>query len=144
MNNNITFSPVFAICSTNLTFISVDYTLSYTSDQCQSIQITKCPGYHQRLVAITDGICMFKEKHHKPRLHTINITMGAFAIGMKFQDFKSLESQVEHFERKTLLNYQKSDCRKIKAAAAIYPGRKCKEDLVYAEIKLCCHHGGKN
>ena len=32
---------------------------------------------------------------------------------------------------------------KIKAAAVRYPGREFKEELVYAELKYCCHHGGK-
>ena len=75
--------------------------------------------------------------------YTTNSTMAAFEVGMKFDDFKSLESQVDQFEKENFVKLSKSDCRKIKAAATRYPGREFKEDLVYAELKLCCHHGGK-
>ena len=50
---------------------------------------------------------------------------------------------MENFDKENFVKLSKGDCRKIKAAAARYPGRECKEDLVY-ELKLCCHHGGKN
>ena len=46
------------------------------------------------------------------------------------------ESRLVDNKKLILLNYQK-------VIAVRYPGRECKEDLVYVELKLCCHHGGK-
>ena len=75
---------------------------------------------------------------------TTNIIMDAFDVGMKFDDFKKMGGQVEQFEKENFVKLSKSDYRKMKAAATRYPRRKCKEQLVYAELKVCCHHGGKN
>ena len=68
----------------------------------------------------------------------------AFYVGKTFSDYKTPESEVQRFENENFVNLSKSDCRKIKATAARYPGREFKEDLVYAKLKYCCHHGGKN
>ena len=69
--------------------------------------------------------------------------MSSFDVGVKYTDFKSLEAEIEQFEKENFVKLSKSDCRKIKAARSKYPSRQFKEELVYAELKLCCHHGGK-
>ena len=68
----------------------------------------------------------------------------AFYVGKTFSDYKALESEVQGFKSENFVKLSKSECRKIKAAAARYPRREFKADLVYAELKYCCHHGGKN
>ena len=67
-----------------------------------------------------------------------------FTVGKTFSDYQTLEREVEKFEKENFVKLCKNDSRKIKAAAVRYPGREFKEELVYAELKYCCHHGGKS
>ena len=67
-----------------------------------------------------------------------------FTVGKTFSDYQTLEREVEKFEKESFVKLCKNDSRKIKAAAVRYPGREFKEELVYAELKYCCHHGGKS
>ena len=69
-------------------------------------------------------------------------TAITFTVGKRFPDFKSLETEIEKLELKNFVKLSKSDCRKVKSARSKYPSRQFKEELVYAELKLCCHHGG--
>ena len=67
-----------------------------------------------------------------------------FTVGKTFSDYQTLEREVEKFEKENFVKLCKNDSRKIKAAAVRYPGREFTEELVYAELKYCCHHGGKS
>ena len=57
---------------------------------------------------------------------------------------QTLEREVEKFEKDNFVKLCKNDSRKRKAASVRYAGREFKEELVYGELKYCCHHGGKN
>ena len=65
-------------------------------------------------------------------------------VGKTFSDYQTLEREVEKFEKDNFVKLCKNDSRKIKAAAVRYPGREFEEELVYGELKYCCHYGGKS